>query len=318
MFKFLNNHIALSWILLLSLLGIYFYALCSHGEAVTITNSSFFTNKSFHLLNTSKFALISITAITLIAQLFLIQAYSVKNTFIPKRSLFPAIFYMILLFVTDSHCYITPIFFINFILLIILYLDISLDTSPEKSHRFLSGLLIGLATCIDFSAIILIPYSILVLLINLYSKRKEISLMLTGFIMFFVYLGLYYFFTDNLPWFISSIKDINALQLFEYKSLNIIQWISLAASFLLLIYALIKIKIQYENKIIVMRKRLSTFIILFVIVFFTLLFTNFSYPEILKYFIVPIAIILGLNSEIKSKMLSQEILSLLIILGLCF
>lgn len=319
MFKFLNKYIFFLWLVLVTLFVLSIYFVITKSCVLGSYNHYYLFSSFFKILNEYNILRIAVIILNLILQLLLLSAFLSQSRFIAPNSPYPAIFYLALLLATNSLITITPIFFTNTILLIILCLNVNYDNeSRTKRNIFFTGILIALGCCFDFAFIVTILFVVISLMINLYSKIRHIMILLSGFVILTIYVFSYYLFTDSLPVLQNYFSQISPLYIFntdfDYSSLCITLF---ASAFIASWIMIFKISQAFESKIVVMRKRLITLQILYVILFLTLLLCTLNYPFYLQYLIVPLACFFVAVAQLPSRLFINELLVLIIFLGLC-
>ena len=97
------------------------------------------------------------------------------------------------------------------------------------------------------------------LIINRFSKYKDIVVYLLGILTIYLYVFCFYFFTDRLPELGSLLAEVRFSNTFA--STAVYSWkeiVLLSATGLSLLYAIFILKLQYDNKQVLLRKRLMT------------------------------------------------------------
>lgn len=319
MFKFLNKYIPLLWLVFVTLFFVSIYCIVTKSCVLYSYNHYYLFSSFFKILNESYFIRIAVVILNLVLQLLLISAFLSQSRFIAPNSPYPSIFYLALLLVTNSLITITPIFFTNTILLIILCLNVNYDNeSRTKRNIFFTGILVALGCCFDFAFIVTLLFVIISLMINLYSKIRHIMILLSGFIILITYIFSYYLFTDSLDIFQNYFTQISLFYIFNstltYPSLRITFFV---VAFFASWVVILKISQAFESKIVAMRKRFITLQILYVVLFLSFLFCTLNYPLYLQYLIVPLACFFVALAQLPSRLFINELLVLFVFLGLC-
>ena len=319
MFKILNKYISLLWLVFVTLLSVSIYVVVAKSCVLDNYSHYYLFPSFFKILNESYFIRIVVVILNLVLQLLLISSFLSQSRFITPNSPYPSIFYLALLLSTNSLITITPIFFTNTILLIILCLNVNYDNeSRTKRNIFFTGILVALGCCFDFAFIVTLLFVIISLMINLYSKIRHIMILLSGFIILITYIFSYYLFTDSLSLLQNYFSQISPLYTFNSISTDSSLRITFfAIAFFASWIMIFKISQAFESKIVAMRKRHITLQILYVVLFLSFLFCTLSYPFYLQYLVVPLACFFVAVAQLPSRLFINELLVLFIFLGLC-
>jgi hypothetical protein len=177
---------------------------------------------------------------------------------------------------------------------------------------FWIGIIIAFATCFDQSSIILLLLVIITLLINQYSRLKEIGILILGFVLIYIYFFSYYFFVDQLNEWIATFQQMKFLGILHSKISNpAIMLVSLIGLGILYIYFIVRFKILSDTKVMIQRKKIMTLNTRAVLMIICLFISNSTYPNILGYLFVHLAIYLALLAQEKSPLFINEIITIL-------
>jgi hypothetical protein len=248
-----------------------------------------------------------------------LQYYFTKNNFAPKNSLFPSIFYLSILILSGNIKVVSPIFFTNFFIITVLILNDSYYKGSSKSNVYYSGLIIGLSLFIDPSSVVLLFFLIVSMIINTVITPKDLIVSILGIITIGIYFIAYYFFIDNLNLLWENFGQIHLFEIFNTPiKLTPFQMIFIPLNFIIIFYLVIKVSLLYENKVIVMRKKIITLNALLFCLMATIVFSGIAPDYLFRYFYIPIALLISVLVQNPNKYFLYEILITLLYIGICF
>ena len=318
MFKFLNKNLFFQAFLLIALLGYSGWSIFSGLQVVMLPDMSTLSSAILSLMETNPLLMKIIVSLTLLFQLILFQYLFRKHNLTEGTVLWAPIFYLSLLIGNNTFSQLTPIFFINFIVLLLLLLNSEYDARSIKNRVFFSGILIGITFFMDFATAILLSFITLSLVINRFSKAKDILLSLFGFSIPLIYFCSYFFFTDQLDVLENFITPssffgfMNSID--QLVSQDIIY---IGFSFLPLIYFIITLSFVFSQKLIVLRRRLTVINVLTATLFVLSFISCEHYPQLLAWLFVPISIYFALITQIKKNWILHDVIILISIVLLC-
>ena len=254
----------------------------------------------------------------IVLQIVCIQYFFRRNEFTTRNNLLPTLYYLSILLITKSLTIISPFFFTSFFFLIIICIEIADNATKIKNNILWAGMLIALATCFDFSGIVLLLLFIVTLFVNQFSSIKAIGILCFGFLIFYFYLFSCVFFVDNLSAWITSFKEIKILGVlnstFEKPAREVGALIVLGVVYL---FFVIKFKLLSESKIVIHRKRVATLNTRALLLIICVFLSNSAYPTVLGYLSVPIAIFLAMLAQEKSPLWINEVITTITLVALC-
>jgi len=315
MLKFINKKIAFQWILLLGLLTLSVYTVITQTQLVNEQGAVFLYKNFAHFFSQYEFLGKGIIIAILLLQILLLQYYFTKNEFTAKDSLLPACFYLSILLLTKSLTTISPLFFTLLFFLITISMNYTTSSVKLKNNVFWVGILIALGTCFDLSSVILLVLVAVTLIINQFFKIKEIGILLFGFVLVYFYFFSYYFFTNNLFDWLLTFQQIQILGILDGKILTCTRTL-ITLSFLTIIYIYIMVRTRMisESKVVMLRKRVVTLNMCAILMIACLFISNSTYPYILGYLFVPIAIYLAILAQEKNPFFINEIVIIVTLL----
>ena len=318
MFKFLNKNLIFQTILLIALLSYSGWLIFAKLHVVVPPGISTLSSALLSLMTVKPLLMKIIVLLTLLFQLILFQHLFRRNNLTEGTLLWPSIFYLSMLIGSNAFLQVTPVFFINLIVLLLLLLNSEYDASSIKNRVFFSGILIGIGFFMDFGTALLLVFITISLIINRFSKTKDIFLSLFGFLIPLIYFCSYFFFTDQLDILGSSISKFSFFGFINSIGLLTIQnMIFLGFTTVGLLYFIITLSVTFSQKLIVLRRRLAVINVLTASLF-VLSFVSFEYyPQIFAWLFIPMSIYFSLITQIKKNWVIHDLIILISIILLC-
>jgi len=315
MLKFINNNITIQWILVIFLVAFSLFTIFTKSQFANIEKNAFifisFSNLFTQHIILGKILLV----IILLLQIFLLQYFFRKNDFISKFSLLPSCFYLSILLLTKSLAIISPFFFTLLFFLIIISTNYTAPSAQLKNNAFWVGMMIALGTAFDTSSIILLLLAIITLIINHFSKMKEVGILIFGFSLVYLYFFSYHFFMNNLNEWLISFQQIQILEILNKKNfMHPITIISLIVLGITYSYFIIRTKLISDSKVVLVRKKvvsLNTWALMLIVCVFL---SNSSYPRCLGYLFVPISIYLTMLAQERNPLYINELVTFITLL----
>lgn len=231
-----------------------------------------------------------------------------RSKFDEQTSLLPCAAMMVFTIAGGTAALCSPVLIANVILTSLLLLSDDSDHRHQKSKVLLAGILLGVATFFDL-ALLIIPLALLfILLTNRFNTFSDIFVTLIGMVIPYIYCLAYFFFADSTPLLFDSFTHIHFnFPIFTVTHLSVVSLISAGTGALLLIYILVKLKIRFDYKLIVVRKRFVNTHILFVFLIGVLLLTNLPFPISATYLAVPLSIYLAAYAPSRRLTITKEV-----------
>lgn len=262
----------------------------------------------------------SIVLFLLLCSLFMLEHIFLVSKFSENRTTLPIVFFLLLLNAGHFLQHLTPAFFTMFATLLILVINSSQDSGrPDKNKVFFSGVLIALATLVDIGALCLIPFMVFVLLTDKNYRPKDIFVLIFGILLVVIYLFSYYYLSDSLPTLWASCHQLTFFAFFAHISeLNVLDWVLVGFLLLSGFYVIAVLKIHYDSKLIVLRKRYMMVVFLSFMMFLAILLTGTPMPHTLIYWVVPFALLDGMLSQLKIRRYLNDVLMIAVFVLLWF
>lgn len=243
-------------------------------------------------------------------QILLFQHFISRHNFLDDGSLMPAIWFLFLSLITIEFPTMSQAFLTNMFMLVLLLLNVnSLNSSniDNANKMFWSGFTVAMAMLIEPSAILMCILIIVSLILGKTNVIKRLCLASVGLLLPFIYIasvcyitGKTYIITDFLP----RMNFFSMLDIDINSTLFIIFCITLLLSLLYIIPAM---KIHYDNKIVLLRKKyviINTMLLISVLI---ALIGGHSFREALPYLILPIATYFSMMSQLKRNRIITDI-----------
>ena len=317
MLKFISKKIAIQWLILFALLALVLFTIITKSQISDAAGMPFlFKNFARSFAKNELIGKIFIIFI-LLFQLILIQYYYRKNEYATKKSVLPACFFLAILLLTNSLIIISPVFFTLFFFLIIISINFTTGTETLKNNIFISGLLIALSTGFDISSIVLLFLVIATLVINQFSRIKEIGILLFGFVLLYFYFFTFYFFKNNLHDWLFTFQEIKFMGVFSSPiskmGVTLFSIISLSVVYLLFI---LRFKLLSDTKVVIQRNRIVTLNTRAILMLTCIFVSGVSYPLVLGYLFVHLSIYLAMTAQEKSPLFINELITILTLVAL--
>jgi hypothetical protein len=252
-------------------------------------------------------------------QLCLMQWYYRHNRFAEDKLFLAPIIYMVFWCTNFHYLWLSPLNIVQTILLLLLVINTNYDNVNVKNRVFLSGLLIGLCALIDIASICLIFFIIISLVVNRFSRFKETLIAIGGLMIPFLYYATLYLITDRVDMLMLMIQDIDFNHYFVFIR-DMDKWSIIRGGILLavLFYMVVRISLLYQQRIVVLRRRVLTIHGMTLAILLILLCSPGAFSLKISYFFIPLTFYTTLLSQEKANWVLQDILFLGLIIVLCF
>ena len=309
MFYFLQKHKVLQIIIVIILM----IFMCIHLFSASINYNFFEPNLPFSkaiadgmAMHTGLYRGMILLAILL--ECFLLYNYFKKGAFTDNSTFFPIIWFLV--FNTFS-CFLfplSPIFLINLAILFLLNIHTSTSDARLKIQILISGALISLACFYDITAIFLLIYIIISLAINRLEKARDVMVLLIGFLLPILYAGTVYFFQGKFADFTAIWHNVHFHPaIFAMQKISTVMIICLIVFAVMIPYIIIQLKLLFDNKLIVIRKRYISLVVLLFTLLVMILFSQVPLPYSLAYCAVPITYFLTALIPEKKFSVTKEV-----------
>lgn len=213
-----------------------------------------------------------------------------KSNMLEQKSFFPIIWFVGFMVVGCYSLPPTPVFITNLIILCLVNLNKDYQNERVKTQVLLSGGLIGVASFFDFTAVLLLFYVIIALAINRFSKLKDMIVTLLGFLIPYIYMFSYHFFVDDVAVYAASFQQFHLnFPLLKILSSSLWKIAALAVFILLIPFVLVRLKMLFDNKLVIIRQRYITLNFLFLTLVVMMFLSNIPFPYTMGYLFVPLS-----------------------------
>ena len=309
MFYLLQKDLRFQIFVLLALTGLFFFQLFATPVFFCLYDSdlpyALSLDEWVSLHQTS--ARIGILALYLIQQ-FLLFSYFKKNRFADNETLIPCIALAAFMVAGGiaNHC--TPVIIANTAIVGSLILCDDSESRHQKSRLMVAGALIGIASLYDLSLLLLSVAVILILVTNRLNTLSDIFVVLIGILVPYIYVAAYHFFVGNLTVYFASFTHLaSQFPLLTTVRPSIVSIICIGICLMLLVFILIKLKVRFDYKLIVIRKRFGNIHFLFVVTTAIMLLTDIRFPQSLGCLFVPIALYIAAYAPSRRFSISKEV-----------
>jgi hypothetical protein len=317
MLKYLNKKIALQFVIFLGLFAFSVYTIITKSQVFDSAGTPFLFQSFARILSHYKYVGRGIVVAVLVFQLIFIQYYFKINEYSAKNSFLPACFYLAILLLRKSLITISPFFFTLSFFLIIISIDLTETSIKLKNNLFWAGTVIALATAFDISGIILFVIAVVTLIINQFSRIKEIGILIFAFLLLYFYFFSFHFFTNNLNEWLLTFQQMKIMSVWSIpvtdRSLTTFSLISLGLIFL---FFIIKFKLVNDSKLLTQRSKIFTLNIRATLMIVCIFISNSSYPEVLGYLFVHLSIYLAMLAQEKSPWFLNEFITIITFVAL--
>lgn len=269
-------------------------------------------------LQQSYVAMCMILAVGILLLILMLDVYYFRCGFGDSHHLMVVLWYLLLLCCGGYISEFSPVWMSNLVLAIIISLNFDYDRGNLKNKDLLSGLLTGIASLFYPPMLFVAFFVISSLVINRFSKYKDIVVYLLGILTVYLYVFCYYFFSDNLPVLykmLSELKFYNTFAVTTVYSWREIVLMSVAAVSLL--YVIFILKLQYDNKQLLLRKRLMTIHLITISMILMVVFSPFDIHQAMGFLLIPFTLYYAMLSQMKEHPVVNDVMMLIFAVALC-
>jgi hypothetical protein len=202
----------------------------------------------------------------------------------------------------------SPIFIANTVMTALLLLIDDSGRGHQKSRVLVAGILVGAATFFDLSLFLLAAAFLFILLTNRFNSISDIFVVITGILIPYIYIAACSFFVGSLPQDFDTFTQAHLnFPLLTGTQPSIVAVISAIVGSLLLVYIFVRLKIRFDYKLIVVRKRFINIHILFFVLVGVLLLTNLPFPASACYLSLPLSLYLASYAPSRRLTITKEV-----------
>jgi hypothetical protein len=319
MFHFLNKHIVLQWVLIVLMLVGAGYLIFTRMTLCPPDGQGLLYAPLHAWLAARPLAMRVTASLLLLLLLLLIQRFFAVNKFCENKTWMPVLFLLGLILCGRFLELFSPTWVTLPMLAAILLLNTrDANEQPVKNRVFASGIMVGLCTLIDPYSVWILLFIIMALLANRFSSLKEIIILICGFEIVYAYVFSVGFLADTTPVIVHLIKNVEYFGIIRhFASLKVIDYVLTGVLLLSFIYMVATLTRYFDTKLIVLRKRFLTIILLFVVMLVTLVFSQYAFRPALIYLMLPLTLLYSMMSLLKNRRLLNDILIVAVIVLLC-
>ena len=246
----------------------------------------------------------------------LIQQINTRYNFIRMRTVLPAPLFIIIIGGLTSLHTLHPVYFGAVFLLIAIYRSFSaFDQAKPYSAAFDTGFLIGLGSIFYFNLIIIFPaFFIGISILSRNYTWRPFVLAIMGFILPFLFVAAYAFFTDQLIVFFNNIIQSFSTNSGQFR-FSIAQIVFIGYLITLTIFGSIKIIQQFDTKKVSTRKYFLVFFIIFILSVSGYLLVPAISREMLIIMCIPLTLLItNFFVFLKSRLLGEILFAVLLLI----
>lgn len=319
MFYFLNKHTILQLILSAALLVWAVFTVFAQMTLCPPDGFPFLYHSLYDFLSAHTTFMKVLSVVMLLFELLFVQRFFNVNKFTDNQSIMPVFFFLLFMNAGGFLKIFSPACFTIFLTSFIILFNTKDDNEkPGKNRLYASGIIIGIFSLIDSCALGLLLYLIFSLFANRYSSFKEIVILLSGVLMSYIYVFTCFFLSDSLPALHESVRHLRLFGIVSrFKMLRIVDWI--CAGFLLLstIYIIARLKLYYDNRLIVLRKRYGTTVLLWIVLLLTGVVSPLNFHNTLVFQCLSIVLFCSMLCDVKKKIVLHDVLIVAMLVLLC-
>ena len=260
-----------------------------------------------------------LAVVMMLLEMLFLQRFFTVNKFADNQTMMPVLFFLLFVNVGGFLKVFSPI---NFTVLlttfILLYNTRDDNEKPVKNRVFVSGIIIGVGSLIDSCALGLLLYLIFSLFANRFSSFKEIMILLSGILLCYIYVFTCFFLSDSLPALHESVRHLTFFGIIaQAKSLRILDWASMGFILLSTIYIMGFLKIHYDSRLIVLRKRYMTTLLLWLVLLIMEFFTPVDFHSGLILPCVSVVLFGSMLSDVKKRFIFHDVIIVAMLALLC-
>lgn len=308
MFHFLNKHIVLQIIIAILLFCWSVFTIFTNMTLVLPDGQGILYDTIYNHFVNNPVGMRVMAVVMLLFVILFLQLFYNRNKFSDIKTIMPIVFFLLLINAGKFLYSFAPASFTIPILTLIMLINTKdANEQPTKNRTFASGILVGLCSLIDPHSVLILLFLIISLLANRFSKFKEIVIAISGFLFVYIYYFATAYLFNKIPLAVSYIQKYQFFGIIRnFSSMKIMDWILGGYLLLSVLYATMALKLYFDNKLIVLRKRYLTIIILFFVMFVLMLFADSSFRYAILYVTIPVSLIFSLLTVLKNGKLMKD------------
>lgn len=312
MFYYLNKNTIVQWVIIALLFAWAVFTIVTEVTVCPADRQSIFFQYLVAFWTSHPVHLKVVSVVLLLLESLLIGHFYSANRFADNKTLIPIVFFLLMMIAGGFLKVFTPAALtLVFTTLIVIVNTQDENERPVKNRVFTSGLLLGISALFDPVSVVCVLFLTLALITHRYSKSKEIAIMLFGLLFVCAYLFSGFFIANKMPMLMESFKHLSFFGVIKsVKTLNVFDYVLVGYTVLLMTYLIIQLKLFYDNKLIVLRKRLVTIHLLLFVLVAVLLLSGLSLQHGFLYLTFPITMYFSMITQYRSRIVFHDILIL--------
>ena len=310
MFYYLNKNTIVQWVLIALLFAWATFTIVTEITVCPAEGQSIFFQHLANLWISHPMHLKVTGILLLLLESLLIGYFYSANRFADNKTLISVVFFLLIMNIGGFVKTMTPAALtLVFMTLIVIVNTQDENERPVKNRVFTSGLLLGISALFDPVSVVCVVFLTMALITHRYSKSKEIAIMLFGLLFVCAYLFSGYFIANKISVLMESFKHLSFFGVFKsLKSLNVFDYVFVGYTIVLVTYLIVQLKLFYDNRLIVLRKRLVTIHLLLFVMVSVLLLSGLPLQQGLLYLTFPITMYFSMITLYKSRIVFHDIL----------
>ncbi|MCQ2272443.1 MAG: DUF6427 family protein [Bacteroidales bacterium] len=271
-----------------------------------------------NMLNNTNIVNIVLLSGLLFLFIVLTDIYYFRCGFADKHHFMIFVFSLLAMSSIGIASFLSPLGFSMLLMVLLLMLNYNYDSGNVKCRDLFSGILIAMACLFYFPCIFLSFFVVSSLIINKYSKTKDILAFLIGILLVIVYLFSYFYFTDNVSGLLSLIPGLKLSNCFD--ATKIWSWreiLLLTTTGIALLYGIVVDKIHFDTQPIALRKRMATINVMTISCILMFVFSPYDIKQSVVFLMLPIIFYFTILSQLNKNRLVNDFIVLLYIVSLC-
>lgn len=226
--------------------------------------------------------------LSLLLQMWLLFRYVSVSGFLEEESILPSSLLFALLLAMGIFQPLSSASITNLAILLVLNLNGDFQGKSAPTTTLISGIIIGLNSLFDIAAALLLLFYVIMLFVNRLEKIKSVLTAICGVILVYIYLFSAHFFRGTLIELWNSFSHLHcSFPIFTQTYFSVYAFIAIALFALFSFYVMVRLKVQYDSKLILLRQRFLFLCVLFVFGILMLLTSNLPFPFSLTYLLIP-------------------------------
>lgn len=260
-----------------------------------------------------------LVSLMLLLETVFIQRFYSLNRFSENQTFMPSAVFLGVVCASGVLTTFTPVWFTSFFLsFIMIYYASNHNEKPVKNKILATGVVIALATLFDFHAVWLAIFMLCTLAANRFASLKDGIILLAGALLVYVYVFTFHFLRDSLHEWSLSYAHYHFFEIVrDFKSLTLVDYVLAGFVVVSLSYVSTALKLFYDNKLIILRKRYALIILLSFFMLVAMMFSGMPFKQGFLYMLVPITLFFSMLGLLKRRRIFHDILFVALLVLLC-